>query len=147
MGRPLNRIPVVGGAQDYQTFQIKAPLSTHWRSATCQEAECPNMAKGWRTVLDPSNEAALYYIRKQSGRNFKEYRNESGQVVFEFTPGQKCFGEHKVRLDREEFFIVKGGDHRGNPRRTSPRKHGKPADWVDEFANHQDKLKTLHERG
>lgn len=146
-GRPLNRLPIQGEAQDYQTFQIKAPLSTHWRKATCAEFECKNMQNGWRTTLDATNEAAIYYIRKTSGRSFREYRNEAGQFVFEFTPGQTCFGEHRVRLERDELFIVKDGDYRGNPRRTAPRVHQRPADWVDQFAEHQDKLKTLHERG
>lgn len=146
----MNRIVPTIGAENYQTFQIKAPVSTHWRPATCEEVDCANAEFGWKSVIDESTDLGkqqAHYIRKLSGRKFREQRLETGLTEFLFASGQPCFAQHKTRLDRQELYIVKGGDWRGNPRRTPQRQHTKPEHWVEEFAEHQDKIKQLHERG
>lgn len=126
----------------YRTFAVTAPLATHFRKATCEEAECPAYLHGWVTRVQNSEQAD--YIRRHSGRSFEE--TEPG--VFVFKPGQVCFGaaDHRVRLEREEHYLVRSGDWRGNPD-GQIRKHTNSAHWVEEFAEHQDWLKTLKERG
>lgn len=144
----LNRFMPALPVTAMQTYQIAAPKSTHWRKATCAEVECPNHLKGWRVVVDVATDlgqAQSYYITRTSGRQYK--MNRTGQTTFEFLfyPGQSCFEEHKVRLDRQELFIVRQGDWR---RRTGPiRQFDRPGHWLEHFAENQDRLKTQIERG
>lgn len=142
MGRRAPRIPL--GPQNYQTYGIARPIDTHFRPATCAEINCPNHTYGWKTLIDEATDLGqrqAYYIRKQSGRGFTEYR-EGAITVFVFDAGQRCFNsdDHKVALEREPIYLVKGGDSRGNPRGIAPRIHTRGDDWVDDFANHQLKL-------
>jgi len=142
MERPLNRIVPRLGPGNFKTYQILAPKSTHFRKATCEEFGCDAMANGWKTVVDETSEigmAQALYIRKHSGRKFREDRGVVDNLtIFIFVAGQRCFREHMLRLDRPEVFLVKDGDHRGNPRGTEPRRHVRASDWVEDFAEHQD---------
>lgn len=136
------RVQPAGPAVAYRTFQVSRPLTTHFRKATCAEVGCDAWCNGWITRVQNPEQAD--YIRRHSGRTFEE--TELG--VFWFAAGQTCFGAdgHRAPLEREAIYIARGGDHRGNP--TGERRvHATPADWVDEFSEHQDWLKTLQERG
>jgi hypothetical protein len=136
-------------AANYKTYQISAPLSTHFRVATCQEVQCAAWIRGWTTVVDAATDLGgrqANYIRLKSGRHFT-FTQAGTVVTFRFPPGQRCFREHQTRLDRAEIFVVRGGDWRGNPRGVEPRVHRRAADWVDDFAEHQDKLATRLAQG
>lgn len=133
----------------YRTFQVAAPLSTHWRQATCAEFDCPKWRTGWRTGVDERTELGMmqaYYLRHRSGRGFREERNAAGLTVFVFEPGQSCFkaAEHRVRTERPEFFVVRHGDHRAS---TVERVHSRAADWTDQFAEHQGRWAEIAQRG
>lgn len=151
--RPVNRITPNLPASAYRTFQIVSPLSTHWRPATCEEAECEQYARGWESAIDESTELGqkqAWYIRKQSGRKFTESRDEQpGLTVFTFEAGQTCFsaGQHKVPLGRPEHYLVRGGDWRGNPAGVETRRHSKPEFWVEDMQEGFDKLRSVQERG
>ena len=150
--RPLTRITPNAPPAAYKTYAIRSPLATHFRPATCAEVECQAHTKGWRTAVDESTDLGqrqAYYIRKQSGRRFSEHRDEAGLTVFEFEAGQRCFrsDEHRVSLQRPENFLVLGGDYRGNPMRTPAHKHTRPEFWVEDFANHQDKIADRRKAG
>lgn len=156
--------------QMVKTYSIDAPVSSHWRPASCEEVSCVAREHGWITTLIDSgrltsadqltpeqrtavlkrigdqDEARAYYIRHLSGREFTEHVDESGVTVFDFQPGQTCFMAHKVRIDRPEIFIVRGGDWRGNPTKEH-RIHARPEDWVEDFQEHQDVLATRIQRG
>lgn len=150
MTRPMIRPDAQLPAAAMQTFQIVAPISTHTRPGTCEEAECPQYARGWRMKLDLATELGqrqAYYIKHDSGRSYRVVEQRDGLVTLEFAAGQPCFAEHRVRLERPEIYRVKGGDHRGNPLKTLTRVHKKPEFWVEEFATHQEKIKTRIERG
>lgn len=137
--------------EEYRTYQITAPLSTHWRVASCEEVRCAQAEFGWRMRVDLSTELGrrqAHYIKYDSGRNFThEKEGDAGMVVLTFPSGQECFQSHKVRLDREERYIVKGGDHRGNPRGVKPRIHTKPEHWVEDFAENQDAIAEIQRKG
>lgn len=139
---PSNRIAPVGPVRAYQTFSVTAPLATHFRPATCEEIECEAMRNGWITRAQSDEQSE--YIRRHSGRTFVE--REPG--VFVFAPGQICFAaaSHRMRLEREEIYTVRDGDWRGNPT-GHIRKHTRSDLWVEEFAEHQDFIKTIQERG
>lgn len=129
-------------AHAVKTYAITSPIDTHFRAATCLEVGCATQAAGWQTFIDESGALGrrqAAYIRAQSGRHFTEHRNEHGVTVFTFAPGETCFTAHQVKVDRPEFFIVRGGDHRGNPR-GDVKVHDRPEHWVEDFTEHQDAL-------
>jgi hypothetical protein len=136
-------------AYAYKSYEIKAPLATHWNTVTCVDAGCEHHDLGWDSVIDERTDLGrrqAHYIRRESGRRFTEERQPDGLIRFSFEAGQRCFREHKTRNARPERYIERDGDYRGNPtgrRRT----HAGAEDWVDSFATHQDHLKTLVERG
>lgn len=130
----------------YKTYAISAPRSTHTRAATCAEVDCPNFERGWMTTVDVMTELGARqanYIRMQSGRSFTV--TEIGTLVtFTFPAGQKCFQEHRVPLGRPEIYTVRRGDWRTSE---LTRRHANAADWVEDFAEHQDKLATRLQEG
>lgn len=139
-------------AHAYKTYQIITPLSTHFRPATCTEVDCPQQAGGWRTTVDERTnlgQGQAHYIRSESGRRFTEHRDEAGLTVFTFEAGQRCFAadKHRVRLDRPEHFLVRGGDWRGDPMGGRPFLHSSPDNWVEDFALHQQDVSERIERG
>jgi hypothetical protein len=138
----LFRIPPQGKPSDYKTYQILQPRSTHTRPATCQEVDCPNYAYGWRTIVDVSTDLGARqanYIRLKSGRAFTHVQADT-LVTFIFASGQKCFAEHRVSLECDPIYRIKGGDWRGNPRKV-PTIPLPGNSWVADFGEHQEKLK------
>lgn len=134
----------------YQTFQIAAPVATHWREATCEQVDCPGYLYGWRSVIDERTDlgqAQAHYIRHDRSRKHDEERMPDGLTAFTFEPGQTCFDTHQARVERPELFVVRGGDWRGNPTGVEPRLHKNPDFWVEEFAENQDRVATVIERG
>lgn len=140
------RLPV----QAVKTYQVLTPVHTHFRAATCAEVDCPQHLHGWQTPIDESTELGqqqAWYIRNQSGRRYTENRDLlPGVTVFAFQAGQRCFAQHKARLDRPELFLVRDGDWRGNPT-GNKRQHTRPEDWVEDFATNQQQLADQLEKG
>ena len=134
----------------YNTYALSAPLATHFRNGHCSEVDCDPHLNGWRTFVDETAELGqrqAFYIRKQSGRSFTEHRDEDGLTCFHFEAGQRCFREHRVRIDKPEHFQLWRGDWRVQPRRDDIRVFNRSVDWIDSMQTHQDKLKTILERG
>jgi hypothetical protein len=143
----MNRIPPQGRVQDYKTYQIISPLSTHWRPATCAEVDCPNYLKGWRLRVE-GLPADMLHAAKTSGRKFTELDVTADEHWLMFEAGQPCFraSEHRKLLDKQEIFVVRDGDFRGNPT-GNVRKHTRPEHWQEDFAEHQDKLARQIQQG
>jgi hypothetical protein len=146
--RELFRIDPKIGPENYKTYQISAPIKTHYRDATCREVDCRAFAAGFRSRIDTSTNLGARqakYIENVAGRKFT--RTVAGPIVtYDFPAGQRCFTAHKVPLEREAFFVVRDGDYRGNPRGTRPVTR-RAADWVDDFATHQQNLADQRGRG
>lgn len=143
------RLPSSLPVSAMKTYQIAAPLASHWNVVTCADAGCDAHELGWDSVIDERTDLGqrqAHYIRRESGRRFTEERQPDGLTRFSFEAGQRCFAEHKARNMRPEKFIERGGDHRGNPLRLR-REYGRPDEWVEAFAENQDRLKTIAERG
>lgn len=143
------RIPPALPPSAYKTYQIAAPLGTHWHTVTCADADCDAYRLGWKTVIDERTglgQRQAHYIRRESGRRFAEERQPDGLTAFSFEAGQKCFAQHKGRNMRPERFIERGGDWRGNPT-GERREHKRPDDWVESFAENQDRLRDEIEKG
>ena len=145
----LNRITPALPVYAYKTYGMHLPATTHWRPATCEEAGCQHYLKGWQTIV-PSDSDHARLIRSADFRRRYRYTEEPGEgplAVFTFPAGQACFkaSTHKVSLGRPGIFTVRGGDWRGM---TSPvRTHKRAMDWVEDFAEHQERLATAMERG
>jgi hypothetical protein len=114
----MNRIQPQMGAEAYKTYSIVAPASSHFRPATCAETDCPDYLNGWRVRVEGLPPDMLHAART-SGRKYVEVRIAEGETWLHFEPGQACFraGEHRVRLDKPELFLVRDGDFRGQPTR------------------------------
>jgi hypothetical protein len=142
--RPLNRVEPAAPASAYQTFRIISPPDRSVRTA-CEDAGCLAWRNGWETKVDESTElgrAQAAYIRQRSGRTFREMRTTEGLTVFRFEPGQRCFAEHRTR---PEIYAVRGGDWRQD--RGLIRRHTRAADWVEDFAEHQQRIADQTRRG
>lgn len=143
------RFPPAMPAAFYKTYQVAAPLATHWNILTCAEAACEAHQIGWDSLIDERTELGqrqAHYIRRESGRRFTEERQPDGLTRFSFEAGQKCFAQHRGRNMRPERLVERGGDFRGNPS-GDRRVHVRPEDWQESFALHQDRLRTAVERG
>ncbi len=139
----MNRLPVAAPASMYQTFSIRAPKSTHWQPATCEEVSCEYYTRGFKVSLDeskPVGSGNAAMLRADKTRTKREYRDEFGMTIFEYPPGTKCMNKHSKRLEKPEIFIVRDGDHRGNPKGTPTRTHTSADSWVEEFSETQDKI-------
>lgn len=143
-------------SRGYKTFQIIAPLKTHFRAATCEEVECAAYVNGFRLFADEAAElgqAQAAYVRRECGRKFTEDRDAAGLTVFTFPPGTKPFASdehtsHKVRLEREEVFLTHPGDWRWRPNAGERHyRHTRSEFWTEEFAEHQQNLADRIERG
>jgi hypothetical protein len=140
-----------GPPQAYQTYAVLAPHETHWRPATCEEADCSAYLFGWRTVVDLSTDLGqkqYHYITRLSGRKFVEEPGQADNTaVFTFEPGQKCFrsDDHRVRTGRPELYLVREGD--GRELGGLIRRHTRSEDWLDDFGSHQLALQDRLERG
>lgn len=145
MGANLFRLPPQGPVHAYKTYSIVSPQDTQVRSA-CEEVGCDAWRHGWQSVVDErtvlgARQAA--YIRRGSGRTFREQRTGDGLTVFRFEPGQRCFAEHRTR---PEIYAVRDGDWRGNP--TGRRfQHQRAQDWVQDMGEHQQRLAEQRQRG
>ena len=145
----MGRIEPLMDPSAYKTYAVVSPLTTHLRPATCAEVDCPHYVNGWRVRLE-SLTTDLQQAARNSGRKFVEQRVAEGETWLVFEAGQACFKarEHRTRIaDRPPLYVVRDGDHRGNPRRTKARLHQRPEDWVESFAEHQQKLRDEIEKG
>lgn len=144
----LNRIQPKLGPQFYKTYAMVAPLSTHWRPATCAEVACPHYTGGWQVRVE-GLPLDLLHAAKTSGRRYQEKRVGEGETWLVFEPGQDCFkaSEHRARVSRPELYVVRDGDHRGNPRGTQARVHDKPEHWLEDFAGHQQAIADAIKEG
>ncbi len=143
MGQTPNRIEPAGPAGAYKTYQI---LSPHDRDVVtaCKDSNCRAWRYGWVTEVDEATELGKQqaaYIRTKAGRIFTETR-DGGLTLFRFGSKQRCFAEHRTR---PELYLVRGGDWRKNLGVIA--EHTRPADWVDDFGEHQQRLADQQKKG
>lgn len=161
MNYQVNRITPNLPVQNYKTYAINAPKSTHFEPASCEETDCPSFLNGWAIVVLPWTEQGQkqeHLIRDsrksyevltadEAAARFPGIEAPDGSKVYAFFAGQDCFAAptHVKRLERPEIYTVRGGDWRGV---TSPaRLHSRPIDWVEDFNENQERLERAIERG
>lgn len=164
MRRPVTRATPVLPVGAVQTYRVTSPLATHTRPASCAEVECAHWLHGWVTRVDERTDLGIgqaAYIRAEcraehvalalgtanGRRRYIERRTPEGLTEFAFQAGQVCFAHtsHRVPLERPEIYLVYGGDWRA--RTGLMRRHQRPADWVEDFSEHQDRIVTIQQRG
>lgn len=133
-----------------KTYGIRVPVATHFRLATCVEVDCPNYLHGWETIIDESSPEGQYHaetIRSLQGYGYTVERR-GDFTVYVFAPGQRCFSAstHRISLEREPLYIVKGGDWRANPSGEF-RQHANADEFVEDFGEHQQRLADRLEQG
>lgn len=146
------RIVPPRGPESYKTYKVAAPLRTHWRLASCEEYGCNDFLNGFTITVDITTELGkkqAYYLTHNPERkaNSTMERLNEALVSFHFPPGNRCVrsGEHKVPIGRPPLLLVAQGDWRGNPRRIPVRRHRNYDDWIDDFGNHQNRIKRIIE--
>lgn len=148
MADPFRVAPALG-PELMKTYAIVRRDGIHHRPATCAEVECPQWANGWVTRVTRGSDLEKFLVGQTHGRRFTETTGlGEAEREFMFKPGQPCFraSRHRIAIEREPFFVVRDGDWRGNPHGT-PAVNRKPADWVDDFANHQQHIADVRDRG
>lgn len=153
----INRLAPDLGPEHYKTYEMSAPLATHWRPADCATYECEGYINGFVLAVDIGTDLGKaqfeYCTKKDKTRSFTVERHDDRLVHIIYGPGNECFDSelkrstHRVPVGRPPFYLVSGGDWRGNPRGTPRYVHRRPEDWVDDFANHQDKLAEAAKKG
>ena len=110
----------------HRTFGLQRPPDSRYRAETCAATDCAAYRMGWVTAVDESTELGRRQARyiRGSGKAYREARR-SGLTEFLFDPGQDCWETHYIR--REVFTA-------------DQRVHTTGAFWVEDFAEHQDRL-------
>lgn len=124
-----------------QQYEVRLPLPTHWEEATCEDIDCPHWLHGWKTLVDEGNEFGqrqAHYIRKQSGRQFREQRTAEGLTAFIFQAFQKCFRRHIAQNGRPAIWQRKRTDRIVTLSR--------PEDWRDDMQEQLELLRQHQER-
>lgn len=148
------RLPPAGPPGAYKSYTILRPLSTHWRIAGCSEAGCANHRNGFMVRVDETTELGqrqAHFIRHDRTRTHTEDR-EAGLTVFTFPAGTECFARtsgkpHRIPNDRPERYFTRPGDWRGDPTGGRPYEHTRPDFWVEDFAENQDRIQRIIDRG
>lgn len=122
-------------------YRIRRPRESHTRPATCEDVECEAYRAGWVSTIDERTELGqrqAHYIRTLSGRGFLEEATADGLTRFLFRPGQPCFTQHRVAIEREPVYLALS-THRTARRHTA-------ATWQEDHATEVDRLRTFQER-
>lgn len=135
-------------ASAYKTYEMRSPLATHFRPATCAEVQCQHYLNGWQVHLEKLT-PDLQDAARTSGRRYREEHVAEGHTYLVFEAGQACFkaSQHRAPVGRPPLYIVRDGDFRGNPRGTKARLHQRPQDWVEDFATHQQAIADEIKKG
>jgi hypothetical protein len=146
----LNRPEPLMGPGNYKTYSLSSPPRTHFRPAPCEEYHCEDWRFGFITTCDLSTDIGQKMadiIRHDKTRSPREIRTGLYEVKFDFPPGTRCWKwkTHKVPVGRPPILRVRGGDWRASTGLI--RRHTRIEFWVEDFAEHQDKLAAIAQRG
>ncbi len=130
------------GPQTHKQYTVASPRSTHWRSATCAEVECPNYVNGWKVRVEGLPEELLH-AAKTSGRRYVVSDAGPDETWLVFEAGQQCFTPHETQLGRPEIYAVR----HDLTSRGRPYIHSSADAWLDDFGSHQQMLSDVRERG
>lgn len=147
----LNRIQPLAPVQGYRSFGMRV---TRRVRATCEEFGCDGWAKGWFTTVLPDSEDMKLIDAACDGRvdGFTRAcasaeRLPDGFIRLWFEPGQPCFRASTHAIPWDVAFHHRNGDWRGNPDgKGAVVLHPDGQSWVDEFGQHQQRIKDERQR-
>ena len=137
-------MPIAAG---YQSYVLDRPSTRKfWVPATCEEIDCPDFLHGWR--VDAGALGARHWADiEAAGYRYEllDIAADCRQLVFE--AGQACFraATHQRQTMVEPLYLVKPG--RGGLYLGQGRRHTRGIDWVEDFAEHTDKIAGRVARG
>lgn len=122
-----------------RSYGVSNPTATHTRSASCDEVACKAHAGGFSVIADEATtegQARLKALADHNVVNGRRFtRTQVGTVhTFTFPPGERCFAQHRVPVDRPQFHTI---THIGARRSVGPD------EWLDDFDGH---LTTLRKQ-
>ena len=92
-------------------YSIKAPISSHWRQAGCEEVDCRQYEYGWETHCATGTDLGkkqIAYLRSgDSGRRFTERMDVDGILIFKFPPGEQCFRDHIKKMEEKGHLLLR----------------------------------------
>jgi hypothetical protein len=131
----------------YQSYVLDRPSTRQfWVKVTCEEYGCLDYLNGWRVdaaLLGPEHWADI----RAMGYRYERLDIAAGNQQLVFEAGQTCFraSTHELPTLAEPLYLVKPG-HRGAYLGRG-RQHTRGIDWVEDFAEHTDKIMTRVARG
>ena len=96
-------------------------------------------ASGWVTTVDENTDLGKQqggYIVHHSGRAYVE-KFVGSLTTYTFPAGEECFTAHRIKADREPFYLKRHGDFRGF---ADQQRFDKPHQWVEDFDDHLTKI-------
>ena len=129
-----------------QTF-YSTVKPTVFEDVSCEDDDCEMYANGWITKVPAVGPQALY-IRQESGREFTEELH-GDQAWFRFTPGQRCFRQHRIAVTPPTLLHFPRGDV-GAPdvqRAIRNRETWRPSDWLEKLHEGTERAAELRQRG
>ncbi len=101
---------------------------------SCAEAECENHLRGFQVILDEGDAMGRQratYVRQDDRRHVETYDPDLELTVFTFPPGTTCFAPH---------YTVAAW-------KVDNQRHTKADHWVEDFAEHQDRIERSLNNG
>lgn len=146
--RPMRAGSLRPPARLFKGYQIDAPFTRVFRERiTCEQADCADYRSGWMVradLLDPQMWAWIK-AKRYAWRRLDLSPTER-HIAFE--AGQPCFrSDTHTRIVRNPLFVVHGAAKWGRTRADRGYVHSRPEHWVEDFAEHQDKLAAQVARG
>ena len=139
-GQTVSRLAPLGDPRAYKTYGAVSPLSTHWRPATCEEADCEAFLHGWVTTVDlstPEGQQMAHFITHDKTRRWTVQKVSATLVKFIYGPGQRCFAEHRTRPGT--LLVHQGG--------RVAREHVSLADLAEDYTEHMGGIADQQARG
>ena len=84
-------------------FQATWKRDTHFRKATFKDVVCPHYVNGWVTSVVQGSPQEQY-IKSDRERKHVAVKVDDARVDYYFESGQRCFREHRVKLERGPFL-------------------------------------------
>lgn len=150
----LNRIQPSLGPEHMRSYTMSLPLSSHWSKVSCEEYECDDFLHGFALTIDVRTELGQRqhdYLTHDRSRTYSMQRVDLYTFKFLYPAGTPGFDgpkhDHYLPNGRDPFWLVQGGDWRGNPRQTPTRLHTRGEFWVEDFAGNQEAIAQIQKRG
>jgi hypothetical protein len=139
------------------TWEMARPLSTHWRTVTCELAAqvgmCDHYTDGFALEFNPADPELADHRAglRAAGYRWTEVpgQNQPGFIRFVFPPEQNCLASrrqsHLIPRERTPLLRVFHGDWRAHG--ATDRVHTRNEDFAEDLWTHVNTLQTKYQEG